>query len=238
MKWDATIIEKLKELINLGKRPIEIANELNVSKKSLSLKMHKLGLKIKYKDKIICLNCGIEFDSYVNIKSKFCGHPCSATYGNKNRKLTNDTKEKIKQSLLKTNSKKEKKEKKEKICKVCRKIINENFIRICETCKNEYYTHYRFACNFDFNVYYFPNKFDLELIKQYGWYSASNRGNNLNGISKDHMLSVKDGFINKISPEIIKHPANCKLMLHKENNIKKASSSISIDELLDRISKW
>jgi len=30
MKWDATIIEKLKELINLGKRPIEIANELNV----------------------------------------------------------------------------------------------------------------------------------------------------------------------------------------------------------------
>jgi hypothetical protein len=235
MKWDATIIEKLKELINLGERPIEIANELNVSKKALSLKMHKLGLKIKYKDKILCLNCGIEFDSYVSDKSKFCGHTCSATYSNKNRKLTNDTKEKIKQSLLITNSKKEKKE---KICKICSKIINENFIRICETCKNEYYTHYRVTCNFDFNVYSFPNKFDLELIKQYGWYSASNRGNNLNGVSRDHMLSVKDGFINKISPEIIKHPANCKLMLHKENNIKKASSSISIDELLDRISKW
>jgi hypothetical protein len=238
MKWNIDIIEKLEELIDSGKKPIEIANELNVSKKALSLKMFRLGLKIKYKDEVQCLNCGITFDSYVNSINKFCGHSCSATYNNKNRILTIETKEKIKQSLLETNLKKPKKEKKIKTCKVCMGIIHENFITICKTCKNEYYKHYRVACNFDFNVYSYPNKFDLELIKQHGWYSASNRGNNLNGVSRDHMFSVKDGFINKISPEIIKHPANCKIMLHKDNNIKKTNSSISVDELLERISRW
>jgi len=91
---------------------------------------------------------------------------------------------------------------------------------------------------FDFNVYEYPNKFDLDLIKKYGWYSASNRGNNLNGVSRDHMFSVKDGFKLKISPDIMKHPANCKLMIHKDNNLKKTNSTITIDELLERIKNW
>ena len=75
-------------------------------------------------------------------------------------------------------------------------------------------------------------------MEKYGWYSPSNKNNNLLGVSKDHLYSVKDGFLNVIDPSIIKHPANCKLMLHKDNNSKGYKSIITLDELLDRIKKW
>ena len=52
------------------------------------------------------------------------------------------------------------------------------------------------------------------------------------------MLSVKCGFDNNISPEILKHPANCKLMLHRDNNKKKTNNSITYEELLNRIKNW
>lgn len=52
------------------------------------------------------------------------------------------------------------------------------------------------------------------------------------------MYSVRDGFINKINPDIIKHPANCRLMIHNENNKKHSSSTITIGELLERIKEW
>lgn len=97
---------------------------------------------------------------------------------------------------------------------------------------------YRQRCNFDFDVSDYPNKFDMRLIEQHGWYSPCNKGNNLAGISKDHMLSVKDGFVLGIDPEIIKHPANCQLMKHTENQKKRTSSSITIEELIERIRCW
>jgi len=57
-------------------------------------------------------------------------------------------------------------------------------------------------------------------------------------VSKDHIYSVKDGFINNISPDIIKHPANCQLLKHTDNNIKKTKSEITIEELLMKIKIW
>lgn len=69
-------------------------------------------------------------------------------------------------------------------------------------------------------------------------YSASNRGNNIDGVSRDHIYSVFDGFKNNINPEIIKHPANCRLVLHKENNKKNTKSFTSISGLLKKIKKW
>jgi hypothetical protein len=97
---------------------------------------------------------------------------------------------------------------------------------------------YRQQCNFEFNITEYQHKFDWFLVEQHGWYSPSNKGNNLNGISRDHMLSVKDGYIQGIDPAIIKHPANCKIMQHKDNQKKKSNSSISLDELLERIRLW
>jgi hypothetical protein len=106
------------------------------------------------------------------------------------------------------------------------------------------YKQYSYACRFNFGISSYPEWFRSasDLITQYGWYSTpgSNRKGitNTNGISRDHMVSVHYGYVNNISPEIIRHPANCALMPHSINNSKNNNSSITIDELLQRIQKF
>ena len=97
---------------------------------------------------------------------------------------------------------------------------------------------YRLQCAFKFSLDSYPDEFDFSLIEKYGWYAAKNHGNNLNGVSRDHMFSVKDGFINNVDPKIISHPANCQLVCHSKNASKGAKSCITLDELLRRIKQW
>lgn len=98
--------------------------------------------------------------------------------------------------------------------------------------------NYKTKCRFTFNVYDYPDLFDLSLIESYGWYEAKNRGDNSNGISRDHMYSVREGFINNIDPRIISHPVNCNLIRHRDNQKKYVKSSITIEELESRIQKF
>jgi len=51
----------------------------------------------------------------------------------------------------------------------------------------------------------------------------------------DHMISIKYGFINKISPEVIGHMANLKMIPWKENILKYSSCSITLEELYSKI---
>lgn len=107
--------------------------------------------------------------------------------------------------------------------------------KYCLSCKKEYYESYIIECKFMFNVYDYPDYFDLGLIEKYGWFSPPNRGNNINGVSRDHIVSVNFGFINKIDPKIIRHPANCKIILQSENSKKYKKSFISYDQLIQKI---
>ena len=100
------------------------------------------------------------------------------------------------------------------------------------------YQRYWEDCQFKFNVYDYPDKFDLSLIENHGWYKAKNRGDNPNGISRDHMISIKDGFKNNIDSKIMSHPANCQLLKHNENVSKHSNSSLTLDELLVKIKNW
>lgn len=97
---------------------------------------------------------------------------------------------------------------------------------------------YRKACAFTFSLKAFPEEFDFHLVETYGWYSAKNRKNNLNGVSRDHMYSVKEGYKNKVSPLLLSHPANCKLMLQIDNGRKHDKCTITLDELKQRIKEW
>ena len=97
---------------------------------------------------------------------------------------------------------------------------------------------YRQLCEFNFSLNDYPDRFDFELIKKYGWYSPTNKNNNLGGVSRDHIYSISDGFQNNINPKIIAHPANCKLILHSDNQKKKTKSEITLNELLDKIKNW
>ena len=46
------------------------------------------------------------------------------------------------------------------------------------------------------------------------------------------------GYENKITPKIIRHPANCQLMRHNDNVSKYSKCSITLDELKERIENW
>jgi endogenous inhibitor of DNA gyrase (YacG/DUF329 family) len=98
--------------------------------------------------------------------------------------------------------------------------------------------NYRADCAFAFNLKDYPEEFDFSLVEQHGWYSAANRGNNLTGVSRDHMVSVRYGFDNNIPAEHIKHPANCRLLIHSENSSKGTKNHITYEELLNRIAAW
>ena len=260
MKWDKEKDEKLKELILIGKKHKEISEIFGVTIKSISNRCERLKLKIIHTETIVCLNCGEKITVNKGEKRKFCNKSCSAIFSNKNRTLNESTKQKISNKLkgrklgdenrLKITGDKNgryvngettkiKTENKVRKCRICEiTIISKKYKRICENCNINYYEHYRPQCEFKFNIYDYEEKFDLTLVNEFGWYSPTNKNNNLDGVSRDHIYSVRDGFLNKISPEIISHPANCKLMLHNENSSKNSKSNITIVELLDRIKNF
>jgi len=202
---------------------------------------------------MICENCKNHHNGDYG-SGRFCSLKCARGYSTKskrqeiNQKVSNKlfgrklSSEHIKNIELGNNF--NRKNKIEKKCLECNKThFNKKFcsskcwIEYTEKTKQPFIL-YRQRCNFDFNIKDYPNKFELMLVEQYGWYSPSNKGNNLNGVSKDHMVSVRTGFELGIDPEIIKHPANCKLMLHRQNQSKREKNSITINELLERIKHW
>jgi len=193
-------------------------------------------------------------------QTKYCSNKCSAIYNSpkwKGRKLSEETKRKIgigvknskyvKSLTLKTYS---------FVCQYCGKTFEVACKKKRKFCSRECtgkgqiritlpddgsFKKYFLDCHFNFNVYKYPDEFDLNLLEKYGWYKTRRKDDptqNLNGISRDHMLSIKEGFENNIPPEIINHPANCKLMRHRHNNRKNTESSISLSELKERIKKW
>lgn len=92
------------------------------------------------------------------------------------------------------------------------------------------------AFNFALNAY--PDAFDFDLVEEFGWYSPSNRGGNLGGVSRDHLLSVMDGFTQRINPSILSHPANCALKTQQDNFAKRQKSDLDLNQLLVRIQTW
>ena len=110
--------------------------------------------------------------------------------------------------------------------------------RTYESLKGKEGYNFRQKCKFKFNVYTFPEYFDLKLLEEYGWYSARNKGDNFNGIVRDHIYSIHDGRKNNIDPIILSHPANCRLIRHIDNIKKHKNSDITIEELYTKIKEF
>lgn len=108
-----------------------------------------------------------------------------------------------------------------------------------KTIKEKYYS----ACRFKFNVYHYPEEFDLPLIEQHGWYSCPGLKRkkclkNTQGVSRDHIISISHGFANNIDPAIIAHPANCRIIMHQDNKSKGTKCDLTFDQLLEKIDSW
>lgn len=97
---------------------------------------------------------------------------------------------------------------------------------------------YRKACAFRFALNDFIDEFNFKLIEEHGWYKPKNRGDNQNGISRDHMYSIAEGFKNGVDTYYISHPANCRLMRHGDNSKKNIKCSITLEELIKRVNDW
>lgn len=254
MKWTKENDDELTRLISIGKKHLEISEILNRSISSVRNRCKRLKLAIVYLTEFECKECNNIFIDYLISDRKFCSKSCSNTNSNNNRTHSDETKNKISEKLKRENNpnylhgkrcmdfiKAPKLHKPliTRICKYCGKDkVTIKRKSICEDCRYDYYQNYRPSCEFNFDINSYKIEFDFDLIKKYGWYSPTNKGNNLNGVSKDHLYSVRDGFINKISVEIISHPANCSLMKHTDNSSKHSNSSISIEELEEKIKIW
>jgi len=236
MKWSKELEDKLVNLINLGKRYDEISLIIGTTPSAIKNKCYKLGLSVVYYEEHLCKECSKLFFKLIKSKQLFCCKSCATTYNNRGTVQSDITKNKISNTLI-NKSLNRIKIKKIRSCKHCTNNVDGKKL-VCKECKKKYYEYYRPLCEFSFNLSDYPDEFEFSLIEQYGWYKPKNRGDNLGGISRDHMYSVRDGFINKIDYNLIKHPANCKLMLHSKNNIKNNKSSITFDDLINRIKKW
>ena len=198
--------------------------------------------------------CGKEIP-YENKNNDFCNHSCAATVNNVFKKgvshiLSNEGLNNILKSNRERNGYKfGEYEHSPNLCVNCGTglVFSKRNYKYCSNnCRKEF-THkgmtefnlYKTETKFNFNLADYHNEFEFSLIEKYGWYAPSNsKKPNINGVSRDHMLSVKEGFKLGVDPKLLSHPANCKLMKHSDNISKNKKCSITIVELLEKIKTW
>jgi hypothetical protein len=223
------------------------------SKKSIE---YRLGSIEDHKK--ICKKCGEEFiwrgrkTSVEFEKEKFCGYKCSNA-----RVHTDESNKKLSALMIAKADVKGRKLNSRYLvykCVICLSDFKTSgYKKLCsEQCRKIYFERkrqkfleqlpeikrYRTECKFQFLLRDFPKEFDFQLLSKHGMYSAKNHGNNMKGISRDHMVSISFGFENKIPAKIISHPANCQLLLQSHNAAKKTRCAITIEELMERIENW
>ena len=89
-------------------------------------------------------------------------------------------------------------------------------------------------CSFKFDPYSYPEIPGYELLIQHGIYNSTT---NKNGVCRDHILSKKHAYEQKIDPSLISHIANCQFLTNSDNVRKSESSWISLSELQDAINQ-
>jgi hypothetical protein len=112
--------------------------------------------------------------------------------------------------------------------------------KYCSSCAPLYEKTYKQRFKFTFNVYKYPNLFDLDYIKRIGWYSRGGTAGKWNpdGLTRDHRVSITDAIKNNYDPFYISHPLNCEIMSWTDNNKKKSKSSLSYDELVKLVDNY
>lgn len=195
--------------------------------------------KIKTFKKCGCDGCNTQITG----KKKYCSQSCAAIQNNKSR--SSESIEKQKQSFRKARESIHTVPKPPKIkiptvrvCDVCGKreetFSNRGFqSTTCANCANT--NAYRSKCTFKFDIRKFPDEFNIQLIIDHGMFHPVK---NPYGAVKDHLLSIKFGKDNNIDPKIMAHPANCQIILQRDNMKKLSKCHHSLDELLQKIKEW
>lgn len=141
-------------------------------------------------------------------QTKFCSQSCAAIYNNRIRPA--ESRDAQKQSLKRTLTAQGK-------VRTDKKVI------------------YRKSCSFKFNIYSYKNLPGYALLLANGVYHPIK---NPQGVCRDHMLSVEEGYKAGIDPEVLSHPANCQFLTNRDNCKKGTQSSLTYEELCKRIESW
>lgn len=197
-----------------------------------------------YQSPSYCKECNsvIPYDKRSNI---FCSHTCSATATNRSREESGwthsqDSLGKIRDKLsifagpyTKIYF---------KPCKFCSKsFVTTGRARVCKDCQHLKWYNNKDQYSFKFNIFDYPDLFDLSQLTTVGWVSfGGKRGGTKNpkGLSRDHKVSVNHAKRFNYDPYYISHPLNCELMPHTKNNKKKTQSSITYDELVRLVDEY
>jgi hypothetical protein len=210
-----------------------------------NLEKFQQGLVGTYSEIHNCKEC----QRLISVDKEFCGFSCRAKHFNEKRKNSNwkqsdfqkqsaSDHRKIKSALNKGEIYIAKYTKIScNVCKLCDFYwVSQSKKNICSDCEKidlkTIQRKKRSEYLFNFDVKSYPDLFDLNMVESIGWYSPSKKYNrNLNGLTKDHIISVSDAIKNDYDPYYIKHPMNCKLMRQSDNSRKKTKSSMSYSKL-------
>lgn len=181
------------------------------------------------------------------LKSKKSRKFCSAHCANSRHHSLN-TINKIKNSIM--NYINNSKQIKVKVCCICgRSLVYKSRSKFCsDKCKKEYFNvrysnkdiihEYRNKCKFKFNPFKYMDLLEVDLFINYGFYSPTNKKNNIEGASMDHRYSIMDGFDNNVDPYYMSHVMNCRILKHSINIAKGRRSEISLIELYRLVNEY
>lgn len=200
-----------------------------------------------------CNGCQIVLE-YDKRNNKFCSRSCSTSHNNKLVEKTQQSKQKTSESLkayFLNNPKNPNKIKNTKVegpasrvyfrkCNHCNVLFtSRKRVKYCNAHATLYKSKGKNRYKFVFNVFDYPDLFDLSLIEKYGWFSHGGRYKyNPSGITRDHRVSVNEAIKNDYDPYYITHPINCELMQFEKNNKKKTKSSLTYDELVKLVDEY
>lgn len=217
--------EKLK-ITNVGENNSNFGKHWTDAKKKAQSELVKLKVDDAYREKSGSANRGKKF-SEDRIK-KMHGHRTSESYSR-----SHSEEQKIQIGI------KSKEKFTHEFKSKFRKTMEErgNWIPLLQ---QDDYTLYR-----DKFANWVARMFDIiedpyNLLQVHGIFNAKT---NSKGVVRDHMFSRKSGFLNGVFPELLRHPANCQLLLHSDNVKKKKSryndaDAFTLDELFYRVETY
>lgn len=225
-------------------------------------KISNIAKEIYNKNPKLCKECNVAID-YEYRTNKFCSHSCATKNQMATRKeagweLSSASKLNISKSIIAYNVSIGNKisSMHETIktasggfskvyftkCKFCNTLCtSKTSTQVCPLCQHLKWNNNKDQYAFRFNVFDYPSLFDLDMLKQVGWVAfGGKRGGdkNVDGLSRDHKVSVNDAKKFNYDPYYISHPLNCELMPMTENNKKKTKSSISYEDLVRSVNDF
>jgi len=200
----------------------------------------------KYKVIVKCSNCGEEVETHKcrikERKNMFCSLTCKYEFESKYRKWSKEHKQYLKDiNLGELNSNFGNKWNEEQR-RHQGDIMNKRFLDPVERWKAGKANRGKWKEKDDYDVYarmsnWVHKMFDIvpdgiELLTEYGVYNVKT---NLDGVSRDHRYSIREGFGSGIFPELLRHPINCEVMQFKLNASKNWKCSVTKEQLFKDI---